>query len=165
MINQPRLTRFLREHFRLDWYGIHGVRHWARVRQYARAMAAGTEVSLDTVTLFALLHDCCRVDDGHDPCHGPLAAALVRDLNGTLYHLCALEEDRLMAAIDGHSEGRLSADLTVQICWDADRLDLGRFGMIVRPEKLGTDVALAMLANPWPYRESVKKVMDFKVGR
>jgi uncharacterized protein len=38
----------------------------------------------------------------------------------------------LVAACRGHSDGHREAHPTVQTCWDADRLDLGRVG--VRPD-------------------------------
>jgi hypothetical protein len=35
----------------------------------------------------------------------------------------------LFEACAGHSEGFIDADIMVQTCWDADRLDLGRVGI------------------------------------
>ena len=40
-----------------------------------------------------------------------------------------------------HSMGRTEGDLIAQICWDADRLDLGRVGVEPEPERLCTDAA------------------------
>ena len=37
--------------------------------------------------------------------------------------------------------GRLSRDVTIQACWDADRLDLGRVGERPNPTYLGTKAA------------------------
>ena len=37
--------------------------------------------------------------------------------------------------------GRLTHDITIQTCWDADRLDLGRIGIRPNPTYLGTKVA------------------------
>ena len=37
--------------------------------------------------------------------------------------------------------GRLSKDATIQTCWDADRLDLGRVGERPNPTYLGTKAA------------------------
>ena len=34
------------------------------------------------VFLFALFHDSMRLNDGHDPLHGPRGAALARELHG-----------------------------------------------------------------------------------
>ena len=40
-----------------------------------------------------------------------------------------------------HSDGRVDADVTVQTCWDADRLDLGRVGKRPDPRLLCTPAA------------------------
>ena len=41
-------------------------------------------------------------------------------------------------ALKYHSDGYTDADLTVQVCWDADRLDLGRVGIKPAPHRLCT---------------------------
>ena len=46
-----------------------------------------------------------------------------------------------MQACRYHSVGRLDRDITIQTCWDADRLDLGRFGMIPKSTYLGSSLA------------------------
>ena len=43
------------------------------------------------------------------------------------------EEDLLAYACRHHSGGMIDADITVQACWDADRLDLGRVGIPLIP--------------------------------
>jgi uncharacterized protein len=47
----------------------------------------------------------------------------------------------LDAAIRYHADGLREGDVTVQTCWDADRLDLGRVGIRPNPSKLCTDAA------------------------
>jgi uncharacterized protein len=47
----------------------------------------------------------------------------------------------LVEACTGHSDGDTEADITVQTCWDADRLDLGRVGIRPHPIYLCTAVA------------------------
>lgn len=47
----------------------------------------------------------------------------------------------LREACIGHSDGHIKAVPTVQACWDADRLDLGRVGIIPTARYLCTDVA------------------------
>jgi uncharacterized protein len=42
-----------------------------------------------------------------------------------------------------HSDGHVRGDLTVQACWDADRLDLARAGITPHPKRLCTDPARA----------------------
>ena len=42
----------------------------------------------------------------------------------------------LTEALIHHSEGYIEGDVTVRVCWDADRLDLGRVGIEPKPERL-----------------------------
>lgn len=151
MIYQPKLTSFLRQHFALDWDGIHGARHWARVLRLGRYLAAEHGADQEVVTLFALLHDSCREDEDGDPDHGPRAARLVREMNGILYRVSDGQEDLLAMACEGHSRGGLNADITVQVCWDADRLELGRLAIRPDPLRLGTETAKSLCAHDWPY--------------
>jgi uncharacterized protein len=47
----------------------------------------------------------------------------------------------LHRACAGHTHERTHPDVTVQTCWDADRLDLGRVGTTPDPNWLCTEVA------------------------
>ena len=60
--------------------GIHGHQHWRRVGEMGIDLAHEEGVSRHVALLFAILHDCRRENDGHDPGHGPRAAALAHDL-------------------------------------------------------------------------------------
>ena len=60
--------------------GIHGHEHWRRVGENAMDLAHEEGVSCHVALLFAILHDCCRENDGHDPGHGPRAAELAESL-------------------------------------------------------------------------------------
>lgn len=129
----------LRDAYVLDWRGAHGIAHWARVRAAGLFLARRTGADPRVVELFALLHDACRRNDAHDPEHGPRAARLAEGWNGGEHF--ELEPARLALlteAIDGHTEGRIHSDPTIQCCWDADRLDLGRVGIVPDPRRLGT---------------------------
>ena len=44
----------------------------------------------------------------------------------------------LTEALKYHSDGYTEADITVQVCFDADRLDLGRVGIKPAPHRLCT---------------------------
>jgi hypothetical protein len=55
--------------------------------------------------------------------------------------LSAREIDWLQVACDLHSEGHIDAPRAVQVCWDADRLDLGRVGITPLPGLLCTEAA------------------------
>jgi uncharacterized protein len=49
-----------------------------------------------------------------------------------LLGLASDDAELLMIACRGHSDGHRDGHPTVQTCWDADRLDLGRVG--IRPD-------------------------------
>ena len=58
------LIIFLRREFRLDWRGIHGAGHWARVRYNGLSLARQTGANPHVVESFAFLHDARRLHDG-----------------------------------------------------------------------------------------------------
>src|SRR5271157_5370311 len=47
----------------------------------------------------------------------------------------------LHRACAGHTHERTHPNVTIQTCWDADRLDLGRVGITPHPSLLCTDAA------------------------
>lgn len=116
----------LRQSFALDWRGIHGVSHWTRVRRNGLRLAAYNGARTDIVELFAFLHDSCRLTDGRDAEHGKRAAEFARALQGNFFQLDESGLDLLCQAIQGHTHGKDVKDITIQTCWDADRLDLTR---------------------------------------
>ena len=151
------LVGFVRRRFRLDWHGVHGVSHWARVRHNGLYLAQRTGANRRVVELFAFLHDVERDHDGHDPEHGYRAAVLALELAGDLITIDEPELKLLMRACDGHSDGHTRADITVMTCWDADRLDLGRVGIRPAAEKLCTEAARNPDVIDWCYRSSTGK--------
>ena len=110
--------------------GEHGVAHWARVLENGLRLVPLTGANIAVVQLFAVLHDSRRISDAADPDHGRHAAAYATSLRGVYFELTNPEFDLLCAACTDHSNGRTDGDSTVQTCWDADRLDLGRGGII-----------------------------------
>lgn len=152
------LVLHLREQFTLDWHGIHGVRHWARVRRNGLMLARHTGANPRVVALFAFLHDARRWHDGHDRDHGFRAAEFAKRLHGRFFVLQQAELNLLVEACCGHSEGGTVAERTVATCWDADRLDLGRVGIEPHPEYLCTEVARQPQVIQDCYRNSLKPV-------
>jgi uncharacterized protein len=108
------------------------------------------------VSLFAFLHDSCRWSDHTDREHGHRAATFVETLREERLIAIGDEEARLLCfACTHHSAGLLDADITVQTCWDADRLDLGRVGIQPDPRYLCTPAARDRELIDWAYRRSV----------
>jgi uncharacterized protein len=138
---KAELIQVLRREFALDWGGIHGAAHWARVRFNGLRIAKYNGARSDVVECFALLHDSQRIHDGTDKSHGARAAGYARRINGELLHLDAVGLAQLVYACEYHSDGLTEADTTVQTCWDADRLDLGRVGIRPSPSRLCTTKA------------------------
>src|SRR5262245_1030191 len=126
LTDSGQVLQAAKERFALDLRGIHGIRHWTRVRENGHRLARHTGANKQVVDLFAFLHDCCRENDRSDPGHGERAAEFAQTLRGTLIRLSDEDFALLFEAIRDHEVGRTRADVTVMTCWDADRLDLGR---------------------------------------
>lgn len=113
------------------------------------AESIGPAVNVRVVELFAFRHD-----DGYDPMHGTRAAASIAELTEDLPVLSVEERKLLAYACTHHSDGLREAEVTVQVCWDADRLDLGRVGHVPDPERLCTPAARDAKLIEWAYRRS-----------
>ena len=124
--------------FRCGSGSVHGPHHWRKVEKTGLLIAPEVGADIETVQLFAVLHDCCRMDDGGDPEHGPRAAQMVRDLADSLIRVDSARLETLIFAICHHTDGTTSYDPTIGTCWDADRLDLGRVGIIPSPSRMST---------------------------
>ncbi len=135
------LIQLIKQTFVLDWHGVHGVSHWARVRVNGLLMAQENGADQRVIELFAFLHDVKREADFGDPLHGERAADFIAQLPEQLLGISTQQKQLLMLACRDHSKGFVDGDITVRTCWDADRLDLGRGG--VRPDtaKLCTAIA------------------------
>jgi uncharacterized protein len=153
----PQILRDrIESRFVLDRKGIHGFDHWTRVRENGLWLAEHTGADVAVIELFARLHDSCRRSDGGDPGHGHRAAEFALELNVEgLLPVGPTQVDLLVEACRYHSHGRTDADVTVQTCWDADRLDLGRVGTRPDPSRLCTDPAKHRHVIRWAFARSV----------
>ena len=82
-----------------------------------------------------------RLNDNYDPLHGPRGAALARELRGETFDLEDAEMSLLAFACEEHTNGDVSSDPTVGVCWDADRLNLWRVGIRPNLRFLSTEAA------------------------
>jgi uncharacterized protein len=140
-LNIPLVLKAALEDYALPLNGDHGVAHWARVLENGLRLSEETGANAEVVQLFAVLHDSRRVNEVTDPEHGPRAAEFAVELRGTVFDLDDHEFRLLHKACHGHTHERTHSDVTIQTCWDADRLDLGRVGMTPHPSRLCTEVA------------------------
>jgi uncharacterized protein len=143
--------------FRCASDSIHGPSHWQRVEAFGLRLAESSGADLTVVRLFALLHDSCRLNDGDDIFHGPRAAVMLERIVPSVF---ALDRDRLellKQAVRYHTSGETSPDPTIGTCWDADRLDIGRVGIIPCAHYMSTEAGrgTAALADP-PFLSAIK---------
>lgn len=128
--------------------GMHGVSHWRRVAENGRTLAAATPgADPVVVAAFAALHDAFRLDDGGDSQHGKRAADIACRMRAEgVLPLDEKQLETLSAALVGHDRGQVSDDPTVAVCWDADRLELGRVGVEPRAAFMSTFEAKRLAA-------------------
>ena len=137
---KPIIDEILKD-YALPVYGDHGVTHWARVLENGLRLSALTDANVAVVTLFAIFHDSRRINECTDPDHGLRGAEFAGEVRNRLFELSNHDFKLLYRACQGHTHERTHPDVTIQTCWDADRLDLGRVGVTPHPSRLCTDAA------------------------
>jgi uncharacterized protein len=154
MLNLRPIIHAILEDYALPWHGTHGISHWARVLENGLRLATATGANVEVVQLFAVFHDSRRVNEVEDWGHGQRGAELAVELRGVLFDLSDADFELLYEACADHTDGLLDGDITVQTCWDADRLDLGRVGTAPDPRRLCTAAAKADKMRKWADRRA-----------
>lgn len=118
----------------------HGLSHWRKVEENGLNLAKENGADKLVISLFAYLHDSRRENEDEDEDHGLRASHLLDELiEAEVISISDLQYQQLAQALIWHnSDLARSDDITVQTCWDADRLDLGRVGMTPDPKRLFT---------------------------
>ena len=107
---------------------IHGLKHWQRVERNGHYLANFNGADKAVLSYFAYFHDCMRENEGRDIGHGPRAAVFAKR-NRDIIPLDDTQFKQLINACKGHTSGNRPECITINTCWDADRLDLGRVGI------------------------------------
>jgi len=156
------LLEAIREQYLLDWDGLHGIGHWARVCENGLRIASGSGADAQVLTCFALFHDACRKNQGWDPGHGKRGADLAARLRGRVFDMDDTRFALLARACAGHTSGRSDPSPTVLACWDSDRLDLARAGISPDPSLLNTEAARDPELIAWASARSLARcIPDF----
>ena len=100
------------------------------------AKKIGADITV--VRLFALFHDSKRVNESVDHGHGLRGAELAASLRSVAFDISDEAFALLHAACSGHTDKQHSTDPTIGTCWDADRLDLGRVGIVTDERFMST---------------------------
>lgn len=118
---------------------VHGIEHWHQVEYNGLFLASRTGADVDVVRLFAIFHDSKRFDDGYDPGHGERGAEFARECReAKLFEIDDERFEKLYHACKFHTHECRNDDSTISTCYDADRLDLGRVGFPLDPQKMAT---------------------------
>lgn len=151
----PALVQEIIRRYQLPLYGRHGIGHWARVFVTGRRLALQTVANETVIELFALFHDSCRENESISKNHGLRGAELAAKLRGDLFDLPDTEFNLLYEACAKHTDGLTEADVTIQTCWDADRLDLARVGISPDRFRLCTEGARDPAILRWAHERSL----------
>ncbi|MES2438487.1 MAG: hypothetical protein V4584_05455 [Verrucomicrobiota bacterium] len=119
-------------------HSVHGPDHWRRVEQNGLWLATQTGADTLVTRLFAWFHDSKRENDFTDPDHGRRGGQHAISLRGKVFDLDDAAFESLVYACTWHTDADFSDDPTIGTCWDSDRLDLGRVGMIPSSEFMST---------------------------
>ena len=146
--NFTRLDIFqiVTKEFKIELDGEHGISHWQRVYNNCLELGKFYGISSSVFELFALLHDSKREDEYEDKDHGKRAALFVKELvDKKIIELSKEDKNRLIFACSNHTKpnkrAKLYDDMVVQICFDADRLDIGRVGTVPKQSYFSTQYA------------------------
>ena len=106
------------------------------------------DINIKVVRFFAYLHDKCRLDDWVDLEHGVRVADMLPTIRNTILKDFTDEEVTLLEkACRYHTTEHRTGIPTVDVCFDADRLDLGRLGIVLDPKRMATEQGAYYAAN------------------
>ncbi len=156
-MNELNLRKFVN-----DWCSViqlkdHGFTHMRNVEAFGGLMAERTEgVDNDVVHWFAYLHDIERKKDNDDPDHGRRVPEFIDLIRNTyLIDLTNEQIDKLKTACALHADTHKTGDPTIDVCFDADRLDLPRVGINVDPSKMATQLGMNLA------KEKYESILNF----
>ena len=137
-IDFSALQEFLENQRSTEYFSVHGLEHWNQVEYNGLLLAPHTGADILVVRLFSLFHDSRRLNDHGDPKHGERGAILARELRNKMFELSDEQFEWLCIACEKHTHTHLTGNPTIDTCFDADRLDLGRVGILPHPAKMAT---------------------------
>ena len=120
--------------------GIHGAYHWARVIENGWEIAQDNGANMKVIVAFGFFHDCKRENDGDDPDHGFRGGEFMEKYRHRL-NLTDEEFRKAQIACAGHTDVLHDNDLDIGTCWDSDRLDLLRVGIMPDPDYLNNEIS------------------------
>jgi len=153
----PSLLKHILAGYSLPPLGVHGITHWARVLENGRRLAQHVDADPIVLEFFAIFHDARRQNEAIDHGHGRRGFQLARALRGAAFELDDARFALLEQACNEHTSGFTQADVSVQVCWDADRLDLLRVGIRPAPNYLCTEAAKEAAVLEWANQRAIQR--------
>ena len=132
-----------RPNYRLKVYGLE---HFDRVAENGQKLYI-PGANPYVIHAFAYLHDLERNDNVKDPGHGERTAKLIDRIRGKyLTDFSDVEIQLLKDACRLHETTTQTGNRTIDICLDADRLDLPRLGIYPDPDTMATEKGALLAA-------------------
>ena len=147
-INWQELRQFSIARWPKEMGTTHGVGHWDRVAKFGEMLYVDG-VDMNVVIAFAYLHDVERKNDDIDDAHGHRASILVDCIRHN--YLRDFDDEQvslLKRACELHTLRHRTGNITIDTCFDADRLDLPRVGITPDPERMATSKGAKIASNP-----------------
>ncbi|MCQ2099509.1 uncharacterized protein SAMN05720766_104159 [Fibrobacter sp. UWH9] len=161
MIDFAALQEFVYEDRVYD-SNIHGLAHWRQVEFNGLLLAKKTKADVTVVRLFALFHDSKRESDGYDSKHGGRGAEFaLKCREEKLFEITDEQFEKLYHACKHHTTERSSGDPTIDTCYDADRLDLGRVDFLLDPQKMATSAGALIATKSRKENVPTQKMRDW----
>lgn len=136
--NIEKVRAYAIKHTKMGAGSIHGIDHWDRVARNGESLNV-PGADMEVVLCFAYLHDVERDSDAYDEEHGPRAAELINQIrDSVLGFLNDKQIGMLKEACKLHTTCHRTGNPTINACFDSDRLDLGRVGIIPDPARMAT---------------------------
>lgn len=148
VLNVERLRSFSASRWPVELGTTHGVEHWDRVARFG-TMLYREGADMNVILAFAYLHDTERTSNGRDLEHGKRASAFIDTIRGTMLQELSDEQiAKLKRACELHTIEHRTDDMTIDICFDADRMDLLRVNIVPLPARMATEQGAALVADP-----------------
>ena len=127
----------------------HGVEHWDRVAKFGQ-MLYQEDADMDVILAFAYLHDSERKNNAVDDEHGKRASAFIDTIRYTELRALSNEQiAKLKRACELHTIEHSTEDVTIDTCFDADRMDLLRVGIMPDPKRMATKRGAELVSDPY----------------
>lgn len=153
MKNLPKLINYIQSRSKFD--DFHGIEHWEEVERNGILLAKyDSKINIKVVRYFAYLHDSCIEYNGNHSErieHGKRAAKFCDEIRNTFLSSFSDNEFLLLRnACEYHTIKTSVGNITIDTCFDADRLDLPRVGIQPKASKMASKQGKEFVTN-WDY--------------